>query len=192
MSRSLPIHLLEGPVGAGKSTYAAELAARTGGVHLALDAWFVRLFSPDRPATGAMPWYMARKDRLVELMWEHALALRAAGVTPILELGLVQRQARAEVYERARSAGVELRVHVLDADREVRRERVARRNLEQGPTFSMVVPEAVFELASDAWEPPDLFEAEERHIEFVHTEPRAWAPPATTRRRSPTGPRPND
>jgi predicted kinase len=192
VTRNVPIHLLEGPVGAGKSTYATTLAAQVGGVHLALDAWFARLYSPDRPSTGLMPWYMARKDRLVDLMWDHALALRVAGVTPILELGLVQRQARAEVYERARLAGVELRVHVLDADREIRRERVARRNTEQGPTFAMIVPEAVFDLASDAWEPPDLFEAEERHIEFISTEPRGWAPPdSATRRRSPTGPRPN-
>jgi len=172
MSRSLPIHLVEGPVGAGKSTHAAELAARLGGVHLALDAWFARLFSPDRPGTGVMPWYMARKDRLVVLMWEHALELRAAGVTPILELGLVQRQARAEIYERARMNAVALRVHVLDADREIRRERVARRNVAQGPTFAMVVSDAVFDLASDAWEPPDPFEAEEYHIEFVDTSPR--------------------
>jgi predicted kinase len=188
---SIAIHLVEGPVGAGKSTFAAALAARVGGVHLALDAWFARLYSPDRPAAGLMPWYMARKDRLVDLMWDHALTLRAAGVTPILELGLVQRQARAEIYERARVAGVELRVHVLDADREIRRERVSRRNTEQGPTFSMNVPDAVFDLASDAWEPPDLFEAEERHIEFIDTAPRAWAPAVPlTRRRSPTGPRP--
>lgn len=193
MSRSLPVHLVEGPVGAGKSTYAVELAGRIGGVHLALDAWFARLFSPDRPAAGLMPWYMARKDRLVDLMWDHALALRSAGVTPILELGLVQRQAREEIYERARVYGVELRVHVLDADREIRRERVARRNVAQGPTFAMVVPDAVFDLASDAWEAPDLFEAEERHIEFIDTAPRGWAPAEPlTRRRSPTGPRPND
>ncbi len=49
------VHLVEGPVGAGKSTFAASLAARTGGVHIALDAWFARLFSPDRPAGDFIP-----------------------------------------------------------------------------------------------------------------------------------------
>ncbi len=43
------VHLIEGPVGAGKSTFSADLAARTRGVHIALDAWFAKLFSPDRP-----------------------------------------------------------------------------------------------------------------------------------------------
>jgi adenylate kinase family enzyme len=38
------IRLIEGPVGAGNSTFAADLAARTGGVHIALDAWSERVF----------------------------------------------------------------------------------------------------------------------------------------------------
>ena len=154
--RTVPtVHLIEGPVGAGKSTYAGELAARTGGVHVALDAWFVRLFSPDRPATDVMAWYLARKQRLNDHIWHHALALRAAGVTPILELGLVQRQMRLDLYRRAQDAGVDLQVHLLEASRALRRARVAQRNADQGPTFAMAVPDAIFELASDAWEEPD-------------------------------------
>ena len=65
---------IEGPVGAGKSTFARSLVQRAGGVHIALDAWFVRLFSPDRPALDVMPWYVQRKQRLVELIWNHACA----------------------------------------------------------------------------------------------------------------------
>jgi predicted kinase len=90
------IHLVEGPVGAGKSTYCTALAKRTGGVHIALDEWFVRLFSPDRPSTDVVLWYMQRKERLLDHIWTHALALLAAEVTPILELGLVQRQSRTD------------------------------------------------------------------------------------------------
>ena len=43
------VHLVEGPVGAGKSTYSSTLVLRTNGVHVALDEWFVALSSPDRP-----------------------------------------------------------------------------------------------------------------------------------------------
>lgn len=165
-----PIHLIEGPVGAGKSTYAQALATRIGGVPIALDDWFARLFSPDRPATDVMAWYGPRKERLAGHIWAHALALRHAGVTPILELGLVQQRSREQVYEQARAAGVELRVHVLEASREVRRERVARRNTEKGPTFSMVVPEPIFEFASDMWQAPDEAEIRAHGIEVVSTE----------------------
>lgn len=161
------IHLVEGPVGAGKSTFAAALAERQGGVHLALDAWFARLYGPDRPAAGLRAWYVERKARCLEVLWATALDLVRAGLPVVLELGLIQRQARAEVYRRADAAGVALAVYVLDAPREVRRERVRRRNEERGATFAMVVPEAFFELASDLWEEPDAIECQERGVQRV-------------------------
>ena len=161
------IHLIEGPVGAGKSTFGSKLAREVSGIHVALDAWFVRLFSPDRPTTDFVLWYQERKHRLLDLIWTHAVALLASGTIPVLELGLVRRSDRDAIYDRADEAGVELRVYVLDAPRDVRRERVRRRNSERGRTFSMVVPDAVFELASDAWESPDDDEIQERRIQLV-------------------------
>ena len=164
------IHLIEGPVGAGKSTFAAALATRIGGVHIALDEWFARLFSPDRPATEVMAWYAVRKERLARHIWTHAQGLLKSGAKPILELGLVQQSSRQAFYDEARAAGIDLKVYVLEASREVRRERVARRNVEQGPTFSMVVPDPIFEFASDMWQEPDPLEIEEHRIEVISTE----------------------
>ena len=164
------IHLIEGPVGAGKSTYAAALATRVGGIHIALDEWFARLFSPDRPSADVMTWYAARKERLARHIWAHAQVLLKAGATPILELGLIQQESRRAFYEQAQAAGIELRVYVLEASREVRRERVARRNAEKGPTFSMIVPDGIFELASDLWQSPDPSEIEDHRIKVISTE----------------------
>jgi predicted kinase len=164
------IHLIEGPVGAGKSTFALSLSARVGGVHIALDAWFARLFSPDRPSTELMPWYIERKARLLDHIWNHAQALLACGIPPVLELGLVQRRSREDFYVRARDAGVDLALYLLVASREVRRERVMRRNVEKGPTFSMIVPPPFFEMASDVWEEPDELEIAEHRIERISTE----------------------
>ena len=85
------VHLIEGPVGAGKSTYAAALATRVGGIHIAMDDWFAKLFSPDRPSADVMTWYAVRKERLAQHIWAHAQVLLKSGATPILELGLVQQ-----------------------------------------------------------------------------------------------------
>jgi predicted kinase len=164
------IHLIEGPVGAGKSTFAASLTTRVGGVHIALDEWFARLFSPDRPSTELMPWYIERKARLLDHIWSHAQVLLACGIPRVLELGLVQRRSREDFYMRARDARVELALYLLVASREVRRERVMRRNVEKGPTFSMVVPAPIFEMASDAWEEPHELEIAEHRIERISTE----------------------
>lgn len=77
----------------------------------------------------------------------------AAGTDAVLELGLLRRSEREAFYASLRDAGVGLTVHLLDAPRDVRRERVLLRNQRRGVTFSMDVPLDVFELASDLWEP---------------------------------------
>jgi len=164
------IHLIEGPVGAGKSTFAIELAREISGVHVPLDEWFARLFSPDRPATDFVAWYVGRKQRLLTVIWEHAGALLRAGTPAILELGLIRRADRNRFYNQVDELGVDLLVYVLDSPREVRRERVRRRNEERGPTFSMVVPEHIFDMASDMWEGPDEIEIADRQIRIVSPE----------------------
>jgi len=161
------VYLIEGPVGAGKSTFSKALSTRTKAVHIALDEWFAKLFSPDRPEADIVPWYLARKDRLLDLIWTHSKAVMATGSDVILELGLIQQQQRMEFCRKVINEAYSLRIYELDAPKEVRRARVQYRNLHQGPTFSMVVPDHIFEIASSMWEPSDEFEREEFDIEYV-------------------------
>jgi predicted kinase len=160
------IHLIEGPVGAGKSTFAFRLSRERAAPRLVLDDWMARLFRPDRPEQDLWPWYQARKERCLDQIWALTEELLDLDSDVVLELGLVQRAARRSFYERVDAAGRTLHVYLLDAPRDVRRERVRKRNAEQGATFAMVVDDEVFELASDAWEAPDEDECSERGIEF--------------------------
>jgi len=161
------VHLIEGPVGAGKSTFAAQLSATHAAPHLALDDWMARLFAPDRPETDLMPWYVERKDRCIDQIWKITRGLIDTGTDVILELGLIQRTARQQFYARLDTADIAHTVYVLDAPKDIRHARVRRRNEEQGPTFSMVVPDAIFEIASGLWEPPDETERATRDIRFI-------------------------
>jgi predicted kinase len=170
LSQIMPkVHLIEGPVGAGKSTFSTSLALRIAGIHIPLDEWFERLFSPDRPEGNFLPWYVERKERLLELIWAHSRHILVSGNDVILELGLIQRQQRIEFCQKVQAEGFELTVYELDAPRDLRRDRVKRRNVEKGSTFSMVVPEHIFELASNMWEAPDDVERGEYDIEYVST-----------------------
>jgi uncharacterized glyoxalase superfamily protein PhnB/predicted kinase len=164
------VHLVVGPVGAGKSTFALRLASEQGAVRLTLDDWMTTLFRPDRPEEGVIEWYVERASRCDEQIWKLAKAIVDLGTGVILEIGLLRRAERASFYDRAADAGVDLTIHVLDAAREVRRERVMERNRERGATFSMVVPPAFFELASDLWEPPDALECERRDVRWIRTD----------------------
>jgi predicted kinase len=136
-------------------------------VHLALDRWFARLFSPDRPETGFVPWYTDRKERCIDVIWAVARSLVVAQTDAILELGLIQRLGREAFYQRVDAEALDLAVYILDAPRDVRRERVRQRNRAQGRTFSMVVPDHIFDVADRSWEPPDELECRERRIIFV-------------------------
>jgi predicted kinase len=46
------LHLIVGPVGSGKSTYALRLADAHVAARFNLDEWMARLFRPDRPETA--------------------------------------------------------------------------------------------------------------------------------------------
>ena len=163
-------HLIVGPVGAGKSTFARRLAAERSALRLTLDEWITSLFSPDRPGQGVMEWYRERAARCIDQIWRVAEASLAAGSDVVLEIGLLTRGERERFYRRVDSAGFDLSVYLLDASRDVRRERVEQRNRSKGVTFSMVVPPAIFELASDLWEAPDERELDSREIHVVRTD----------------------
>jgi predicted kinase len=161
------VHLLIGPVGAGKSTFAHTLSTTRRAVPLILDDWMAQLYGADqRPETGRIAWYLERRDRCLEQIWNVTIALCTVGTPVVLEIGLVQRPERDAFYRRIDDAGYRLTVYLLDAPREVRRERVMRRNEEKGPTFAQVVPPDFFELASDMWQEPDDIELRERAIQF--------------------------
>jgi predicted kinase len=162
------IHLLLGPVGAGKSTFARSLCAEQRAIRLVLDDWMARLYGADeRPTTGRIAWYLERRDRCLAQIWEVADNLVALGTSVVLEIGLIRRDERASFYRRVDDVGHALTVHLLDAPRDLRRARVLRRNEEQGETFAQVVPLEFFELASDMWEPPDDEERSERDIREI-------------------------
>lgn len=148
------VHLLIGPVGAGKTTYAQQRIARSPAIHLDVDTCMVRLYGADpRPADGVMAWYLERRERCRGLLWDVALGALRCGTDVFLEFGLLQRIEREAFYERVRAQDLALNVYVLDAPRSVRRERVANRNRSPGE-HTQIVPSEFFDRASDVWEPP--------------------------------------
>jgi predicted kinase len=147
------LHLLIGPVGSGKSTWARHRSAHHAALFLDVDQWMVRLYGDDeRPQANVMDWYLARRERVRKLIWDIAREGLRSGSEVILELGLVTAAERKNAYGTARSEDIDVRIHLTDAPRSIRRERVAQRNHMGGP-FTQVVPAAFFEHASDAWEP---------------------------------------
>jgi shikimate kinase len=64
------IYLIEGPVGAGKSTFGLSLSQQFHVPCLILDVWMANLFRPDRPERDVMTWYGERKERCIQQIWK--------------------------------------------------------------------------------------------------------------------------
>jgi predicted kinase len=148
------LNLIIGPVGAGKTTFARQRAVKERGVFLDLDAWMVRLFGKEtRPQENVIAWYIERRDRCRDLLWDLACEILNCDTDVFLELGLVANLERQAFYALASQQDFRLIVYFVDESRDVRRERVAERNRSAGE-HTQVVPMHFFEIASDAWEPP--------------------------------------
>lgn len=158
------INLVEGPIGAGKTTFALDLAANKKIPFLCLDEWIAQLFIPDRPAAAGVDWYLDRKARCLDLIWKTALEVVRGDQHVVLELGLLTVAAREEIYARAEEAGAGFVVYVLDAPVRVREERVRARNLERGKTWSVDITDAMFHRSNAWWQPPTAEEWADRRI----------------------------
>jgi predicted kinase len=164
------VHLIIGPVGAGKSTFGLKLSRELGAVRLTLDDWMATLYGDDeRPAEGRIQWYLERTERCLNLIWELTRRMIDVGTQVVLEVGLIQREPRQSFYARIDAEAYAYTIYVVDADRDVRRQRVLTRNQQQGETFSVEVPLEFFEFASDLWEPPTEDETIGRNLRYIAT-----------------------
>ena len=150
------VHLIAGSTGAGKTTYARELAAASGGIRFSIDEWMTALFWPDAPEPIDAAWAMERVERCYARISQVAFAAARRGVPVILDLGLTTRASRARFAAEARAGGLEPRLHVLKVPVAERWRRVEARNLQTGPDAQLgfAVTRAMFDYVEGLWEPP--------------------------------------
>lgn len=154
------LHVIFGPCGAGKTTYAHALARREGAVAFVLDEWGARLFGPDVQGPLDFSWMVERLRRCEALIWSTAADVLAAGTSVVLDIGAMRRADRARIGQIAQEKGLPLKWHFVDAPQDVRRARVAGRNTAKGETFVHEVTPQMFELLEGLYEAPAPAELE--------------------------------
>ena len=154
------LHVIFGPSGAGKTTYANAFARREKAVAFILDDWMARLFAPDMPEPIQYEWMIERVQRCEAQIWSTAAGVLAAGTDVILDIGLMRRADRARVREIAEAAELPLQFHFVTASAESRRARVAERNVVRGENFAIEVPPEHFDFIEGVFETPDSSELE--------------------------------
>ncbi|WP_374472607.1 AAA family ATPase [Phenylobacterium sp.] len=157
---SATLHVIFGPSGAGKTTYAHAFARREKAVAFILDEWMARLFAPDMPEKIEYEWMVERVGRCEAQIWSVAAGVLATGTSVILDIGLMRRADRARVREIAEATELPLQFHYVTAPPEVRRARVAERNVVRGENFAIEVTPEMFEFAEGVFETPEPSELE--------------------------------
>jgi predicted kinase len=143
------VYLLCGFIGAGKTTFARELEARTGAVRITKDEWLIRLVGDDPTIDG----YADYDHRIVELSRDVAFQLVEKGIDVILDEGFWAKEERALMRRRIEGMGAEAVLYYLDTPIETIRERVARRSADP-PKDSFRISGALLDYYLPYWQPP--------------------------------------
>lgn len=148
------LHLVAGPIGAGKTTYARKLADRVPGVRFSIDEWMLSLFGADMAAPLDPAWIFERVKRCNDRITDTALLLAATGIDPVLDLGFTRMSDRDAIAKAATKEGHEVKLHWSDAPQLERWARVEKRNEERGDTYSFPITRHMFDFMEATVEVP--------------------------------------
>ncbi len=148
------VHVIFGPQGAGKSTYARRLADEIRGVRFSIDDWMNQLYGPDLSKPLNFAWIMERVRRCEKRIWATASEFALTGGNVILDLGFMKVSSRTEFVNLAQACGLPVQLHFIDAPHAIRRARVLNRNTEKGETFSFEVTPTMFDFMEKEFQSP--------------------------------------
>jgi predicted kinase len=174
MLNKTTIHLICGPIGAGKTRYAIELAKNQGAIRFSEDEWLAKLFVPDAPlgllqesmhVVGA--WAAEKYLKCRSQIWLVCQQLLANNISIVLDGAAANKEQRDSIRKKAKENNVEFKLHYVTALELVRHSRVFERNLEQGETYSLEVTPEMYAHTEQYFEPP--VDEELTAAECIHT-----------------------
>lgn len=148
------IHLIVGNTGSGKTTYSKLLKEETKGVIFSIDMWNKVLFLPDKKEHDGLAWMLDRIDRAESMIFNLIEQLENAHVDSILDLGFSKLVHRKKFRTFADTYNFERKLHFLDIPKEIRYNRIQKRNIEKGDTFEFEVSKTDFDFMETWFEKP--------------------------------------
>jgi len=161
------IHMICGSTGAGKTTFALQLAQKNQAILFSIDEWMESLYGAERNETTELEWMLERIERCEKQIWEVCLQLLKNDKPVILDLGLSKKSHREKFYQLAKDINIDVVLYFIDVDKAIRWSRVQQRNLEKGKTFSLEVTPEMFDFMESWFERP---ESGEHYKEIIISE----------------------
>lgn len=155
------IHLVCGPIGAGKTTYAKQLAKEKNAIRFSEDEWLAKLFVPDAPE-GLLEqpmqvvgvWATEKYQRCRSQIWLVCQQLLENKMSIVIDGAAANKEQRDMFRIKAKEYNVEFELYYVTSSADIRHKRVFERNKEQGDTYSLEVTSAMFEHTEAFFEPP--------------------------------------
>ena len=119
------LYLICGLVGSGKTTYSKQLEKEQNALRLSLDEWMIPLYGEHMERQ----MFEKRRSALQSLFNDSACRLLDLGVPVIFDYGFWKKIDREKTIKWAETMGHESVIYFIDTPSEVRRLRIARRNL---------------------------------------------------------------
>jgi len=155
------IHLVCGPIGAGKTTYAHKIAEKYNAVRFSEDEWLSKLFVPDAPeellsesmqVVGA--WASEKYQRCRGQIWIISKQILNKNMSIVLDGAAANKKQRDAIRKKAIDHNVGFQLHYVTSDRKTREKRILERNKDQGDTYSLEVTPDMFTHTENFFEPP--------------------------------------
>lgn len=161
MTESPCVHLLFGPTGAGKTTYALQFCKDNGAIRFSIDEWMRIHYSGDYTEFPGLDWMWERIERSETQIWKVCEQLLQNKIPVMLDLGFTQKVNRDKFIALAKAANSPYQLHFVTADVELRRARVKERNQKKSGTFEIEVSDDAFAFMEHRFEAPQGFELEQ-------------------------------
>jgi predicted kinase len=142
------VHLIEGFVGSGKSTFAKKLERETGAVRYTPDEWMTKRHGSNPPEDKFREYEM---EIYADIKSAAALDL-AAGRDVILDFGFWSRTARDEIRAWVTAHGGVPKLYNVTAPEDIMRARVQKRTAEM-PPGALFIDDNAFDLFKTRYEP---------------------------------------
>jgi len=147
--------LVCGPTGAGKTTYSRSLSEEIGAIRFSIDPWMQTLFAKDMTSLD-YSWLIERVNRCCEQIWQVSEQILGVNGSVVLDLGFTTKAQRSLFVDRAKELNIEAEVHYLDFPKDVRKQRIEKRNAEKDPAvYAFEVTDMMFNFMEPRFEAPD-------------------------------------
>ncbi len=118
------LYIIQGFLGAGKTTFSQKLAADTEAYHLNPDEWCMRLFTKEEYETNWEKCFSATLD----ILWQKTKEYLNQGADVIFDMGFWDRASRDYARQIAQNCSAVYKHYYLYVPDEIAKERISRRS----------------------------------------------------------------